>query len=158
MKRLHSCRLVLLVPLLALLALEPTLGITHSPAVAKFVDSSGGPTAKQAFVEPKPGDRPGRALGGWYLGVYGRYTPTGMVLTQVYPRTPAARAGLEIGDRIIAVNGYQIGMTRRALMPLDVALQRFVGRGGQARLLVQDRRTNRLIQVEVRLVWGDVHT
>lgn len=109
------------------------------------------------FVEPRPGDL-GIFRGGWYLGVYGRYTTTGLVLTEVYPRTAAARVGLERGDTIIAVNGRQIGMRYGSIYRLDVALQEQASQSGWVRLLVQDRRTMRLVTVNVRLTYGRIHT
>lgn len=108
------------------------------------------------FVEPKPGHVPDHAIAGWYLGVYGNYTPTGLVLTQVYPRTPAAWIGLEVGDRIVAVNGHQIGGVNG--LRIDQALQRHASFSGRVRLLVQDRRTLQLVNVDVQLVRGRIHT
>ncbi|TWT49615.1 PDZ domain (Also known as DHR or GLGF) [Rubripirellula amarantea] len=103
----------------------------------------GEPEVKAEFVEPKIRHVP--RLGEWYLGVYGNYTSTGLQLTQVYPRTAASAVGLEVGDRIVAVNGQRISMR----YPLDIALQST--RNGWVRLLVQDHRTNRLLNVNVRL-------
>tara|TARA_R110002049_G_scaffold47902_3_gene138506 strand:+ start:21410 stop:22144 length:735 start_codon:yes stop_codon:yes gene_type:complete len=112
-------------------------------------------SADGGFVEPRPGDRPPQR-GGWYLGVYGHYSPTGLLLTQVYPNTAAARAGLEVGDRIVAVNGHQIGDVLNRRIAIDSALQ--TSRSGRVRLLVQDRRTHRLVNLDVQLTRGRLHT
>ena len=110
------------------------------------------------FVEPKPGQDSGNPIvGGWYLGVYGSYSANGLLLTQVYPGTAAARVGLEVGDRIIAVNGHQIGIGPRSTLRIDTALQRYANRFGWVRLLVKDKRTGRLINVDVKLSRGTVH-
>ncbi|QEF97542.1 PDZ domain (Also known as DHR or GLGF) [Stieleria maiorica] len=110
------------------------------------------------FVEPKPGQGSGNpVVGGWYLGVYGRYGTTGLLLTNVYPGTPAARVGLEVGDRIVAVNGRRIGVLPHGTRRIDTALQWSASRSGWVRLLVSDRRSGRLINVDVRLVRGSVH-
>ncbi|MCO8125036.1 PDZ domain-containing protein [Stieleria sp. TO1_6] len=105
---------------------------------------------EEGFVEPK--NRRQQQWGGWYLGVYGSYTSTGLYLTEVYRGTAAARAGLEVGDRIISVNGRQISL----LYPLNLALQSTIN--GRVILLVQDRRTQRLINLPVRLTRSRIHT
>ncbi|NND96168.1 MAG: PDZ domain-containing protein [Pirellulaceae bacterium] len=119
--------------------------------------------AKQwdGFVEPKNPrpNRPGtHGPGPWYLGVYGSYTSTGMLLTEVYPQTAAARAGLQVGDRILTVNGHQIGVVNGYRIPIDAALQRYATRSGHVRLLVQDRNTMRLVNTDARLTRSGVHT
>ncbi|WP_040768215.1 PDZ domain-containing protein [Novipirellula maiorica] len=107
------------------------------------------------FVEPQ---HPGRDhIGGWHLGVFGHYTTTGHLLTQVFPNTPASRAGLEPGDRIITVNGYQVGDVIDRQYPIDFLIQRHASPNGFVRLLVQNRRTLRLQNLDVRLARGRIH-
>ncbi|QDV43736.1 PDZ domain (Also known as DHR or GLGF) [Stieleria neptunia] len=126
--------------------------VSASKANPKAMPDGGG------FVEPKPGQGSGNpVLGGWYLGVYGSYSATGLLLTQVYPGTAAARVGLEVGDRIITVNGHQIGIGPHSNLRIDTALQRYASRSGWVRLLVKDKRTGRLINVDVKLTRGAVH-
>ena len=108
-----------------------------------------GANGSGGFVEPKNPQSP--QFGGWYLGVYGTYTLTGLYLTQVYPGTAAWNVGLEVGDRIVAVNGRRISMN----YPLDVALQST--RTGWVQLLVEDRRTGRIVGVPVRLTRSRIH-
>ncbi len=110
------------------------------------------------FVEPKPGHGQHHPRGGWYLGVYGNYSDTGLLLTNVYPGTPAARVGLEVGDCIVAVNGHQIGVIVNRRLNLDVALQHYSSQSGRVRLLIQDRRTKQLLNIDVQLVRGRVYT
>ncbi|WP_442505598.1 PDZ domain-containing protein [Novipirellula sp. SH528] len=107
------------------------------------------------FVEPQHPDRD--HFGGWHLGVFGHYTTTGHLLTQVFPNTPASRAGLEPGDRIITVNGYQVGDVLDRQYPIDFLIQRHASPSGFVRLLVQNRRTLRLHNLDVRLARGRIH-
>nr|WP_250933581.1 PDZ domain-containing protein [Aporhodopirellula aestuarii] len=111
----------------------------------------------RGFVEPKGPHRGPIVYGGWYLGVYGHYTETGHLLTQVFAHTAASRAGLEPGDRIVSVNGQQVGNVLGRQYPIDVLLQRHASPGGHVRLLVQDRRTMQLVNLDVRLTRGQVH-
>jgi S1-C subfamily serine protease len=122
-----------------------TVGVEQQLAAQAIVE----PGLGTGFVEPQNPHI--THFGGWYLGVFGNYTPTGLSLTQVYPRTAAANAGLEVGDQIVAVNGRRISLR----YPLNVALQST--HTGWVQLLVRDWRTNRLLNVNVRLTRSRVH-
>lgn len=87
----------------------------------------------------------------WKLGVYAANTDTGVRVTRVLPRTPASQAGLERGDRILTVDGYQVGYIDGRLYPLGEELQRRAGRSGQVTLLLHNWRNGDLLNVEVRL-------
>jgi S1-C subfamily serine protease len=87
----------------------------------------------------------------WRLGVWARNTDTGVVITRVVPGSAAASHGLEEGDRIVAVNGYQIGWLRDRLYPLGEELQRRAGRRGFVSLLVQNVRNQELLPLDVQL-------
>lgn len=87
----------------------------------------------------------------WRLGVYAYDTNTGVRITRVLPETPAWRAGLERGDQIITVDGYQIGIVNGRLYPLGEELQRRADREGDVTLLVQNVRNGRLVNVDVGL-------
>jgi S1-C subfamily serine protease len=138
-------RISKLLLLLLLITIAVTVGMADRLAAQSIVE----PGLGNGFVEPQDPHTP--HFGGWYLGVYGNYTSTGLCLTQVYPGTAAANAGLEVGDRIVAVNGRRISMQ----YPLNVALQSTVS--GWVRLSVQDWRTNRLMNVHVRLTRSRIH-
>ncbi len=88
----------------------------------------------------------------WWLGVYVYNTPTGVVITRVVPNSPAARAGLEPRDCIVAVEGYQVGYVHRRLYALGPELQLRAGRNGEVLLLVQNRRNDGLMNMEVQLM------
>jgi uncharacterized lipoprotein YbaY len=87
----------------------------------------------------------------WFLGITVTYQETGAECTAVVPRSPARRSGLEARDLIVAVNGYQVGHVSGRLYPLERELELRADRLGRVRLLVQDHRTGRLANVDVRL-------
>lgn len=88
----------------------------------------------------------------WWLGVYVYNTPTGVVITRVVPNSPAARAGLEPRDGIVAVEGYQVGYVHRRLYALGPELQLRADRNGEVLLLVQNRRNGELLNMDVQLM------
>lgn len=90
----------------------------------------------------------------WKLGVYAYNTDTGVVVTRVVPGSAAARQGLERGDRIVTVDGFQVGYVGRHLFPLGYELQRQAGGSGNVTLLIQNVRTDELLNRDVRLDRG----
>ena len=70
--------------------------------------------------------------------------------------TPAEAAGLEVGDRVLTVGGYQVGFVQTPegsrVFPLGAELARRLGPTGEAALLVQDHRSGRITTVNVRPV------
>ncbi len=90
------------------------------------------------------------------LGVSGTDTAAGVLVTRVVPGTPADLAGLEPGDRVLTVGGFQVGVVAapngRRVYPLGVELARRLDVRGEAALLVQDRRTGQITVVTVRPV------
>jgi hypothetical protein len=87
----------------------------------------------------------------WRLGVFAYNTDTGVVVTRLLPNSAARQAGLERGDRIVAVEGLQVGWVNDRLYPLGEELQRRAGRGGYVSLLIQNVRNQRLVNVGVDL-------
>jgi hypothetical protein len=109
------------------------------------------PSVKVRPPDPIPGgDR-------WILGVRIENADVGIRIREVVPRSAADRVGLERGDLILTVNGYQIGRVLTQYYSLEDELQRRANSRGEVRLLVQDRRTNRLLNLDVRLDRGDRH-
>jgi hypothetical protein len=98
--------------------------------------------AQPRFVPP-PGD--------WKLGVSAYNSETGVMITRVVPGSAAARRGLERGDRIVAVGGYQVGYVGDLMYPLGFEIQRQAGPRGDVLLLVQNVRNSELISLDVRL-------
>jgi uncharacterized lipoprotein YbaY len=72
----------------------------------------------------------------WQLGVQVQNTNTGVVLTNVQPGSPAANAGLTVGDRILAIGGQQVGYVDGQLIdPID-EINRYITPDGQVTMLV----------------------
>lgn len=87
----------------------------------------------------------------WNLGVTGDATELGVAVQSVAPNGAAQRAGIEVGDVIINVDGFQVGMVEGRLYDLNSELTRRADLTGAVALLVQDRRTLRLARVRVQL-------
>ena len=127
-------------------------------------DSSGAdPASERAGVQPQylpPGIQP---PGEFKLGVMARNTHTGVELTQVLAGSVAQRAGLEAGDTIVTVDGYQVGYVSARLYHMGEELARRVDRQGRVTLLVRNHRDGRLLNVPVqfttgpRTVSGNIH-
>lgn len=113
-------------------------------------DEESDPRALRINPQLLPPESPGRRPQ-WFLGVRVDNLETGVMVTRVYPRSPAARAGLERDDVIVALDGYQIGYVNGQLYDLGTELQLRAGRRGDVRLLVQDHRSGGLRNVDVRL-------
>ncbi|MCC9600214.1 PDZ domain-containing protein [Stieleria sp. JC731] len=84
----------------------------------------------------------------WILGVRINDTSLGAVVTSVVPMSAAENAGLESGDRIIAVDGQQVGWVGGQTVSLHHLVD--ASPNGVARILVQKRSSN-LKVVLVRL-------
>lgn len=87
----------------------------------------------------------------WKLGVYAYNTESGVVITRVVPRSAAARSGLEAGDKIVNISGFQVGFVGDQLYPLGHELQRHAGPSGRVGLLVQNVRNRELLTLDVAL-------
>jgi len=89
--------------------------------------------------------------GDWKLGVWGNNTESGVVITRVAPGSAAAEVGLERGDRIVSVGGYQVGFVGDLLYPLGFELQRHADSRGNVLLLVQNVRNRQLMPLPAQL-------
>jgi uncharacterized lipoprotein YbaY len=88
----------------------------------------------------------------WRLGVAIENMETGVLLTDVERGLPADNAGLERGDVIIAVGGYQVGYVGGTLFDLGDELRRRTQPDGKIGFLVFDGRTRQLRALPVTLV------
>lgn len=102
-------------------------------------------------VPAAPGGRVRPTGGGWRLGVWGVNSATGVRVTYVVPNSPGWRAGLEPGDVIIAVDGYQVGIVGGRTYYLGEELQRRAGQNGEVTLLVHNVRNRDLMNVDAAL-------
>jgi S1-C subfamily serine protease len=92
--------------------------------------------------------------GDWKLGVWVYNTENGVVITRVARGSAAEREGLEPGDQIVNVGGYQVGYVGDWFYPLGYELQRQAGRRGEVLLLVQNVRGKELVNLRVQLDRG----
>lgn len=92
-----------------------------------------------------------QALQRWRLGIFPQDTDTGVVVKEVVSGSAAQRAGLEVNDRIISVHGYQIGYVNGVLYDVGQELERHADTNGWVRMLVQDSRNGRLMNLPVQL-------
>ena len=92
--------------------------------------------------------------GDWKLGVWVYNTESGAVITRVAQGSAAEREGLEPGDQIVNVGGYQVGYVGDWFYPLGYELQRQAGRRGEVLLLVQNVRGKELVNLRVQLDRG----
>ncbi len=106
----------------------------------------------QTRIAPPGDDRgPYPISGRWILGVHAYNTNTGVVITRVLPRSGAWEAGLEPGDVIVTVDGFQVGHVGGQLYTLGDELQHRAGPRGRVRLLVQNVRNHRLVNLDATL-------
>jgi uncharacterized lipoprotein YbaY len=88
----------------------------------------------------------------WRLGVAIQNVDTGVVLTDVEAGMPAQLAGLETGDIIVNVDGFQVGYVEGTLFDLGDEIRRRVDQNGKVDFLVFDHRNRRLQNLPVTLV------
>lgn len=138
-----------MVQLAALATFAILLGNSSSPQfVSAQVRDRNATDNGNARVVP-PGERPGQRR--WTLGITADTAEIGVRIRDVQSRSPAERAGLERGDLIINVDGYQVGRVGGRDYPLDRELDARADSSGRVRLLVQNRRNNQLLNIDVRL-------
>ena len=93
----------------------------------------------------------------WILGVRADATDAGYLVRSVEHRSAARKIGLEPGDRIVAINGEQIGLVGREIVALSQTLERCGSRNGRVHLLVQNRRNQRLVSLAATLLHPNDH-
>jgi hypothetical protein len=147
MKRTEACIATLAgIGLLGLFLIDfAPRSAAYAQSITRDRDAGAGGNAR---IVP-PGERPGR--GRWFLGITAETLDIGVRVRDVVPRSPAERAGLERGDVIVTVEGYQVGRVSGREYPLDRELDDRADSGGRVRLLVQNRRNNQLTNMDVRL-------
>ena len=87
----------------------------------------------------------------WRLGIFPEDTDTGVVVKEVVRNSAAERAGLEVNDRVLAVHGYQVGYVDGALFDVGQEFEKHADASGWVRVLVQDNRNGRVMNVPVKL-------
>jgi uncharacterized lipoprotein YbaY len=102
------------------------------------------------LTTPTPTWNPGQP-NSWRLGVAIENLETGVLLTDVERGMPAETAGLERGDVIISVGGYQVGYVDGGLFDLGDELRRRIDPQGKVTMLVFDGRNRQLRSMPVTL-------
>lgn len=87
----------------------------------------------------------------WRLGIYPEDTDTGVIVKEVVRGSAAERAGLEVNDRIVSVHGYQVGYVNGVLYDVGQEFERHADADGWVRVLVQDSRNGRLLNLPIKL-------
>ena len=87
----------------------------------------------------------------WVLGVRADATDTGYLIRHVEHSSAARQFGLEVGDRIVTINGTQIGRLGHQVVRLGDQLEKHGGHHGSVLLLIQNRRNSRLVPLRVTL-------
>jgi len=87
----------------------------------------------------------------WRLGIYPEDTDTGVLITRIVNGSAAERAGLETGDRIISVHGYQVGYVNGTLYDCGQEFERHADSRGWVRILVQNSRDRTLLNMPLQL-------
>ncbi|MEW4488790.1 YbaY family lipoprotein [Thalassoglobus sp. JC818] len=106
-----------------------------------------GPT--QQYVPPGGSTDP--ASSRWRLGILSRDTEHGVKIYEVVEGSAAKRAGLEVEDLIVAVQGYQVGIVNGVVYELSKEFERHADQNGMVSMLVQDHRTRSLMNLSVKL-------
>jgi len=84
------------------------------------------------------------------LGINVRNTTSGVEIVSVNPGGVGQRSGLEPGDVIVAVGGFQVGYVGDRLFDLGDEIARRMDGFGRVSLLVRNRRTGGLVTVPVQ--------
>jgi uncharacterized lipoprotein YbaY len=103
-----------------------------------------------------PGFRPDQERR-WRLGVGVDVGDVGVRITGVEFGSAAARIGLEPGDIIVTVGGQQVGRLQDRVVDLGDALNAAADFQGRVRLVIQNRRNNELLAIDVWLERSDGH-
>jgi len=83
------------------------------------------------------------------LGVQIQNTSTGVVITRVLPGSVAQQIGLEAGDVIVTVSGYQVGVVEGRVYDIGDELARRMASQGAASLLVLNHRDGKMVNIPV---------
>jgi uncharacterized lipoprotein YbaY len=100
--------------------------------------------AEARYVPPAP------PPGVYRLGINVQNTPVGVQVVGVAPGSVAQAAGIETGDTLVTVGGYQVGYVGDRLFDVGDEIARRVDATGGLTLLVRDGRTAALENVPVR--------
>lgn len=135
--------LVVVAPILVLVS--PALPRARSQA-PRDRDQAVFPAGGEARFLPPTTPRPGT----YRLGINVQNTPAGVLVVAVSPGSVAQTAGIEAGDTLVTVGGYQVGYVGDRLFDVGDELARRVDAAGSVTLLVRDGRTGTLENAGLR--------
>jgi C-terminal processing protease CtpA/Prc len=95
--------------------------------------------AAAAYTNPAP----------YRLGVHAEYIGRGALITSILKDSPAAKAGFDRCDRILRIDGFEVGCIDGVLFPIQSELRR--AKGGKVSIEYVQYRTGKTIVVEVVL-------
>jgi uncharacterized lipoprotein YbaY len=136
----------LLVALAAALAFDLAVTETAFPQDPRNRELAVIPAGGDARYLPPSPPRPGT----YRLGINVQNTPTGVLVVGVSPGSVGQASGIEAGDTLVTVGGYQVGYVGDRLFDLGDELARRVDATGNVTLLVRDGRTGVLENAGVR--------
>lgn len=113
---------------------------SFDPRLARPLDPSVNPAPYAPTAQQK-----------WRLGIYPQDSDTGVVIREIVRGSAAERAGLEVNDRIVTVHGYQVGYVNGVLYDVGQEFERHADANGWVRVLVQDNRNGRLMNLPIQL-------
>lgn len=87
----------------------------------------------------------------WLLGVSGQNRDTGVLVSAVSNNSAAAKSRIEVGDLIVNVGGFQVGMVAGRIYDLAEEINRRADANGRVTLIIQDHRSGQLASVPVQL-------
>jgi len=123
-----------------------SLVVACATVSAQDVRTRDEPAAAGARYLPPSPPQPGR----YVLGINVRNTATGVEIASVNAGGVGQRAGLEAGDVILTVAGFQVGYVGDRLYDLGDEISRRIDGGGRVMLLVRNRRTGGLVNVPLQ--------
>ncbi|MCG8450451.1 MAG: YbaY family lipoprotein [Pirellulales bacterium] len=126
-------------------ALQPTWSDPSLPALDPLRNNLSG-----NYYDPSGNDS-APSLQKWRLGIYPENTDTGVLINEVVRGSAAERAGLETGDRIVSVHGYQVGYVDGTLYDCGHEFERSADQQGWVRILVQNNRDGKLLNLPLQL-------
>src|SRR5262245_48933433 len=129
MQSQRQCRHILL------LLTSTAVLLAGAPAVGQDFCERDNPSVGANRILPQP-DYPANK---WRLGVQVRNLETGVLITAVADGSPAAAAGLQVGDTVVNVAGYQVGYVNGRLYDIADELARRVDAQGRVTLLIFSR-------------------
>lgn len=106
--------------------------------------------AGSVSVNPAAPAQPSRVPGAYALGIMARNTPAGVEVVSAQPGSVALASGIQPGDVIVTVAGYQVGNVGDRLYDVTDEITRRVNAAGQVPLLVRNGRTGALAPLVVQ--------